>query len=272
MIKISKDMIQKGFDEGVVKLIKCPLEDSIVCEIGDSWFYFGGPEEEKYNNVDEYMKNISEDVVIADIFNALEDFQRSGEELFDEYKYYYYYLVENGIKDVENTQNVFSNLYYLKQHILMLQNIKNDESYKYINSLWNKFKDKIDFVNCNLSQLNSVILNFDNLFIKKKISEDTLEDWTCSDYDVYTDKYYHRKFWNEIPNPNIVQEIFDKISEILKTDNSNSEYMLCVYDFNDKALYFKSENEMTNFVNEYHLCPSVAFVLKENHYTELWSV
>ena len=39
---ISKEMLQRGYDNGVVKLISSPNEDGVVCSIGGNWFYFDG--------------------------------------------------------------------------------------------------------------------------------------------------------------------------------------------------------------------------------------
>ena len=179
---------------------------------------------------------------------------------------------ENNSSIEEQETYVFTNLYYLKKHLLMLQNVKNDEFCHYIDDLWKKFKTKVDFNEFNIWQLNTMIQDFDNRFIKRKIREELLEEWEYSDYDVYTDKYYHRKFWNEIPNPDVIQEIFIKICEVLNVNNAEFKYMLCLYDFNEKEMYFKTEKDMIDFIIKYYLAPCVAYVLKNGHYTEMWSM
>lgn len=153
----------------------------------------------------------------------------------------------------------------------MLQNIKSDEFYRYIDALWEKFKTKVNFTEFNLCQLNIMIQDFDE-FVKLEIPKDLLEEWEFSDYEIYTDKYYHRKFWNEILNPDAVQEIFNKISEVLNADNTEFKYMLCSYDFNDKEMYFKTEKDINDLINKYNVAPCTAFSTENNQYIELWSI
>lgn len=176
------------------------------------------------------------------------------------------------LDDEKHVTNIFSNLYYLKQHILMLQNIKEDEFLNYIDDkLWKDFKSKVDIADLTLWQLNMMILDFDNI-IKKEISEDLLDEWTYSDYEVYTDKYYHRKYWNEISNPDAIEDIFNAITEIFDGFNEDYEFLLDFYDFNNQGINFLSEEKIEEFIKVFDVAPCTAFETKDNALVELWSI
>lgn len=92
MSKITKDMIKRGYKQGLVKLVIEPnMESEVVCQIGDNWFYFGGITAEE-KTVEEYKKVIPEETIISEIYETLDGFR---DEFDDEYMYYYYYLLEN---------------------------------------------------------------------------------------------------------------------------------------------------------------------------------
>ena len=95
--KITKKMIREGYNKGVIKLITNEDADGVVCQIGDSWFCFGGLEAELYNDAKQYAEDKGKDEILRDIYDVLDDF-RNTIELYDEYLYYYFILVENGIK------------------------------------------------------------------------------------------------------------------------------------------------------------------------------
>ena len=93
MIGITKSMIRNGYKDGIVFLISSPNDGSIACQIGESWFYFAGMEDE-YMTPEEYKASYTEDVVINNILSTLDDFE--ADDVFeDEYWYYYYYLKEH---------------------------------------------------------------------------------------------------------------------------------------------------------------------------------
>lgn len=96
---ITKDMIKAGIKARVIRLVKSPNGDGVVCKIGDNWFYFGGLEAENAATVQEYQKNVPMDTIIADIYTVLKEFKEYGDELLDEYLYYVAYLEECGIRD-----------------------------------------------------------------------------------------------------------------------------------------------------------------------------
>lgn len=90
-IKITREMLVKGYEQGLVNIVK--KGDCIVCEIGDNWFYFAGMELENFS-IENFLSITETDDNLNSIYRTLEDF-RTDEIFQDEYKYYYYYLVEN---------------------------------------------------------------------------------------------------------------------------------------------------------------------------------
>ena len=92
---ITKSMVKIGYNTGIIKLIKSPNGDGIACQIGDNWFYFDVKITEQYDNVNEYKKDISEDIIIQEIYTTLKDFYKNKDVFIDEYLYYKYYLEEH---------------------------------------------------------------------------------------------------------------------------------------------------------------------------------
>lgn len=95
--KITKKMIREGYNKGVIKLITNEDADGVVCQIGDNWFFFGGLEAELYNDAKQYAEDMRENEILRDIYEVLQEF-KNLEDFYDEYLYYYFILVENGIK------------------------------------------------------------------------------------------------------------------------------------------------------------------------------
>lgn len=91
---ITKSMITNGYKDGIVFLISSPIDGSLACQIGKSWFLFAGMEDE-YMTPEEYEKSYTEEEVIDNILTTLYDFE--ADDVFeDEYWYYYFYLKEHG--------------------------------------------------------------------------------------------------------------------------------------------------------------------------------
>lgn len=91
---ITKSMIANGYKDGIVFLISSPNDGSIACQIGESWFYFAGMEDE-FMTPEEYESSYTEDEIVNNIAATLYDFE-SDDVFEDEYWYYYYYLKEHG--------------------------------------------------------------------------------------------------------------------------------------------------------------------------------
>ena len=101
---ITKEMVIKGYNQGLIALIVSPLEDGIVCQIGDNWFYFDVETAEAYNNIEEYKNVMLTSDIIEEIFTVLKEFKTGFE---DEYLYYYYYLTENLFK-INKSELIFT--------------------------------------------------------------------------------------------------------------------------------------------------------------------
>lgn len=89
--EITRDMIEKGFDQGLVYIGWPNSENTVVCFIGSYWFYFGGETAEnitpsKFLEITEMEDNIN------NILDVLKDFRDINP---DEYFYYFHYLNEN---------------------------------------------------------------------------------------------------------------------------------------------------------------------------------
>ncbi len=93
---ITKEMIKSGIKAGLITFVPTPNADhGTVCKIGDNWFYFGGTEGEKYSP-EEYTKNVPDDDIIDEIFEALESFRQDGKYdvvFWDHYNYYWHILM-----------------------------------------------------------------------------------------------------------------------------------------------------------------------------------
>lgn len=92
---ITKEILTRGYKDGVVKLEESPNEDGVVCRIGEYWFYFGGSEAEECMTVEEYNASIPTETIIDEIYQVLDDFANCCEIYGDEYNYYEAYLNEH---------------------------------------------------------------------------------------------------------------------------------------------------------------------------------
>lgn len=84
---ITKSKILSGINKNIIKFIVDPnMESGTVCQIGDSWFYFGGFTAEQMNP-DRYLREIPIGDIVQDIFDVLDEF-RFDEGFKLEYDYY----------------------------------------------------------------------------------------------------------------------------------------------------------------------------------------
>lgn len=85
--EITKHEIVKGLDKGVIRLVTDPnMDEGTVCEIGGSWFYFGGADAENMSP-SEYISRIPREDVARMIYEALQEFENE-QEYSDEWSYY----------------------------------------------------------------------------------------------------------------------------------------------------------------------------------------
>ena len=77
-VLFTKDLIEKGFKQGLINLILSPNGDGIACKIGNgtvsNWFYFGGLTAEEYDSVEQYQKDIPEETIVQEIIEVLNFF------------------------------------------------------------------------------------------------------------------------------------------------------------------------------------------------------
>lgn len=90
---LTHSMVEKGYDEGHIKLIKSPNGDGIVCQIGDNWLYLCDKEAENYYNPKAYIAASSKSDIIDCIYDTLMQFGKS-KEFYDEFLYYVTFLSE----------------------------------------------------------------------------------------------------------------------------------------------------------------------------------
>lgn len=171
------------------------------------------------------------------------------------------------------TNNFFSNLYYLKKYQLMQENIQGEKSI----NMDDGTKMAVQGI-ANLQELYSATETFMEK-TKKSIPAGTFEEWMYADSEVYTDKYHHRKFANEIENSDLVNILLEKFVSLYDdihvfTDSSrmNKEYNLRLYDFNDYDLYFLSEQDAELFASEFILDTYTLFKMEDGVWIEQYSV
>lgn len=160
--------------------------------------------------------------------------------------------------------NVFDELYYLKRDILIAETIV---GYHNVSKVI-QYKPIAGYIE---EQIVAHIITTRNK-VKALIPADMYENCQYACYEVYTDKYYHRKFFNEIENDDIIENILDNLINALRLDSTEDKKLcLSLYDLNDEMIYFFTEKEMEDFINCYGIAPYTAFAIKDNSYVELWS-
>lgn len=174
--------------------------------------------------------------------------------------------MNENIKNEDTQKDVFSELYYLKTYILMAENIVGQSA----------VSKRINYKQLDIEKeyTEDYILEFIEKTQKDVLSlipEAIFEYYVYSDYEAYTDKYYHRMFFNEIENDDIVDNIFDIIVNHFDVYDCDRPYCLSLYDFNNAFLYFKSEKDMNTFFDEHDIVPCTAYKNDCTVYVEMWS-
>lgn len=113
--------------------------------------------------------------------------------------------------------------------------------------------------------------------LMKCIPAKIAKEWAYADYTAYTDVYYHRRFWNEIPNDEITKKALDQFLKISKPvgyieKQSEHSYLIYVYDFNDKELMFDNEEHLTQFITQYGIAPATIFACHNGMWIEQYSI
>ena len=79
--KITRQMIERAYEERLMRIIDSPHDDGAACKIGEYWFYFGGETAEEMT-ASEYVANVPKEDIINEIKTTLDDFY--GEETFED--------------------------------------------------------------------------------------------------------------------------------------------------------------------------------------------
>lgn len=85
---ISNIEVLDGLDAGVIRLVVDPnMDEGTVCEIGDSWFYFGGMTAEEMTP-EEYLRDIPKADIAREITETLQGFEneRDWDSEWDYYR------------------------------------------------------------------------------------------------------------------------------------------------------------------------------------------
>lgn len=122
---ISKEMILKGLEKGVVRIINNPNDGEIAAQIGDYWFYFAGQENNELS-VKEYLELYTNEEIAEYIEATINEDPINGysEEGAGEWLYYRSVLHESGCKDfptIEEIKNDYNELLGLIKDIRTIE-------------------------------------------------------------------------------------------------------------------------------------------------------
>ena len=85
---ITEDLIWKGYNAGVIKLIDAPDSGEVVCQIGDYWFYFWNDGPEMSISRNELLRRYNKDQIVHAIWMGLDEFKKLWSQFGPEYIYY----------------------------------------------------------------------------------------------------------------------------------------------------------------------------------------
>lgn len=120
---------------------------------------------------------------------------------------------------------------------------------------------------------NNIIKTKEEIIQKLEKEGIPVKELMTEDYEKYTDKYYHRKFWNEIELPEEVELYFRQFKRLTNTEyDSTKKYALCLYDMSDEDLFFETEEKVEAFIEEEDVAPATLYLIKEKYYEEIYSI
>ena len=120
---------------------------------------------------------------------------------------------------------------------------------------------------------NNIIKTKEEIIQKLEKENIPIKKLMKGDYEKYTDKYYHRKFWNEIELPEEVELYFRQLKRLTNTEyDSAKKYALCLYDMSDEDLFFETEEKAEAFIEEEDVAPATLYLIKEKYYEEIYSI
>ena len=165
--------------------------------------------------------------------------------------------------------DALTHIYYLKKYTLIAQNYFNDKYFNMAFELVDPLNDKSERGICKwcARRINA---------IQKIVPERVIDDCYDADYEVYTDRFYHRKFWNEIPNDRATTLAFDAfrttIMDKYQTKKSDDYYTVSFYDFNDADIQFDSKKLAESFIETHDCAPFTLFKVSGTRIEEIYSV
>ena len=172
----------------------------------------------------------------------------------------------------------FTYLYYTKRYCLMLENLEGEG----INSFSKEqqiLAERAFKKITTLGQLTSNLYIY-MITLAKAIPEDRLEEWNYAANEVFTDKYHHRRFWNEIENPlpidlyvmNFCRLFTDSFIYTDDNFNNNCKWNLRISDLNNLDLYFESQEDLEKFTNNFMELSYCVFKKDTNGWITWYSV
>lgn len=169
----------------------------------------------------------------------------------------------------------FTFLYYSKQYGLMNECYYGNDFVINTAKELEIIKDKLSNYD-SIEKLTLVICRLSEE-LRKNIPCDILDDYENSDYEKYTDRYYHRQYWNQIPNFDFIEIFLSKFEQLYKACNKDTidtkgEYCIRLYGFNDYEIYFKSLESLEKFASLYDLIPYSVYKVNKSYYEELYTV
>ena len=161
----------------------------------------------------------------------------------------------------------FNHLYYAKKAMLMVECI--DDNFDRVNKVFDTILPSL----ASAIDLNDITAVAEQYFegIKALIPEETYEEWLYSDYEVYTDKHHHRKFWNEIENHGSIESFLEKFLEIFDAEDEPQNFAVALYDFNDYDIVFANEDDMNSFLCNFDVAPYTVFRIDGTTWIEEYS-
>ena len=161
----------------------------------------------------------------------------------------------------------FNHLYYAKKAMLMVECI--DDNFDRVNKVFDSILPSLT----SAVDLNDITAVAEQYFegIKALIPESTYEEWLYSDYEVYTDKHHHRKFWNEIENHGSIETFLEKFLEIFDAEDEPQNFAVALYDFHDYDIVFANEDDMNSFLCNFDVAPYTVFRIDGTTWVEEYS-
>lgn len=178
-------------------------------------------------------------------------------------------FIDDVIEDCACHYNSFLLLNQLKEKWLMLESLYDTTI---ADSIAEDYMNRKPFDKCcrNEHELEEYLFSM-NSYLRSKIDTEVYEEWEY-EYSLYTQKKYGKKFYNEIENPNFIEELLEKAISLIPEVNDEGPFALSIYDLNDELVCFNSEEEMSSFARNYAIAHATAYKASGGSFEELWSI